>query len=38
MIDVNTYYVTCKLKEAQVFTISMKNLEFQVAKKAKPET
>ena len=28
IIDVNTYYSACKLKNSQVFTISMKNLEF----------
>ena len=28
IIDVDTYYSTCKLKIPQVFTISMKNLEF----------
>lgn len=28
MIDMDTYYIACKLKRAQVFAISMKDLEY----------
>ena len=38
MIDANAYCLVYQLKQAQVFAISIKNLEFQVEKKAKPET
>ena len=38
IIGTNTYCLACQLKRAQVFTISIKNLEFQAEKKARPET
>ena len=38
MIDADAYRAICNLKRAQVFAISMRDLEFQVAKEAKPET
>ena len=38
MIDVNTYRMAYKLKKAQVFAISMRDLEYQAEKKAKLET
>lgn len=28
MIDINTYCIACKLKSAQVFVVSMRNLEY----------
>lgn len=34
MIDANAYHIACKLKETQVFAVSIKNLEFQAAKKS----
>ena len=37
MIGANAYYATCKLKQAQVFAASMRDLEFQIAKEAKLE-
>ena len=38
IISANIYYAANKLKKTQVFIISMRNLKFQVIKKAKPET
>lgn len=38
MIDTDSYYATCRLKKAQFFVISIKDLEYQVEKEAKPET
>lgn len=38
IINVDTYYAACNLKEAQVFAVSMKDLEFQATKEARPET
>ena len=38
IIDTDAYYIVCILKNAQVFAISMRELEFQEAKKAKPES
>lgn len=35
IIGANIYYTACKLKKAQVFTISIKDLEYQVEKKFK---
>ena len=37
IIGADTYHVACKLKGAQVFAVSIMNLEFQVAKEAKPK-
>ena len=37
-MDMDAYWTAYKLKRAQVFTISMKNLDYQVEKKTKPET
>ena len=38
MIGANAYRAACKLKKAQVFAVSMKDLEYQAEKEAKPET
>ena len=38
MIGANTYCTACKLKEAHVFALFLKDLEFQVAKEVKSET
>lgn len=38
MIDADAYYAACKLKRAQVFIISIRDLEFQAAKKVRLET
>lgn len=38
MIDTNAYCTTCKLEWAQVFAVSMTNLEYQAKKKARLET
>ena len=38
MIGADTYCVTCKLKRAQVFAISIRKLEYQAEKKTRPET
>lgn len=37
MISVDIYRVACKLKKAQVFAVSMRDLEYQAKKEAKPE-
>lgn len=37
MINVDVYRVAYKLKKAQVFAVSMRDLEYQAKKKAKPE-
>lgn len=34
----NAYCTSCKLKRAQVFFISMKDLEYQAKKETRPET
>ncbi len=38
IIGADAYCATCKLKGAYVFAVSMRDLEFQVAKEARPET
>lgn len=38
IIDIDTYYVTYKLKKTRVFAISIRNLEYQAKKKAKSKT
>lgn len=38
IIDVDAYHVTCKLKRAEIFAISIRNLEYQVKNKARSET
>ena len=38
IIGADAYRLACKLKGAQVFAVSMKDLEFQAEKKARPET
>ena len=38
MIGVDAYYVACRLKEAQVFAISMKDIPYQAEKEARAET
>ena len=38
MIGTDAYCATCRLKRAQVFTISMRDLEYQAEKETKPET
>ena len=38
MIGADVYCAVCKLKGAQVLAISMRDLEYQVEKKVKPET
>lgn len=38
IIDINTYWIACKLKKAQVFAVSIRDLEYQREKEAKPET
>ncbi len=38
MIGTGINYVASRLKGAQIFTISIKNLEFQTAKEIRPET
>ena len=38
MIGADAYHLACQLKGAQVFAICIRNLEFQVEKKARPET
>ena len=38
IIGVDAYCATCTLKKAQVFAISMENLEYQAKKEARPET
>ena len=37
MIDTDAYCTTCRLKKAQVFAVSMRDLEYQAEKEAKPE-
>ena len=38
MIDTDAYLKACKLKGAQVFSVSMRDLEYQAEKEVKPET
>ncbi len=38
MIGVDAYYAACRLKRAQVFAISMRDLEYQAKKEARPKT
>ncbi len=38
MIGADAYCVACRLKRAQIFAVSMRNLEYQAEKEAKPET
>ena len=38
IIDADVYCLACWLKEAQVFVIFIKNLEFQAEKRVRPET
>ena len=38
MINANTYCTACKLKSAQVFAISMRNLKYQAEKETRSET
>ena len=38
MIGADAYCTTCKLKEAQVFALSLRDLEFQVAKEVRSKT
>lgn len=38
MIDVDVYYAACGLKIAQIFALSMKDLEYPIEKKAKLDT
>ena len=38
IIGADTYYLACRLKRAQVFAMSIRNLEYQAEKKPRPET
>ena len=38
IIDANAYYLACYLKKAQIFAISIRDLEFQSKKETRPET
>lgn len=38
MIDANTYRATCHLKEAQMFSIFMRDIQYQVERKARAQT
>ena len=38
MIGADAYRAACRLKRAQVFAVSMRDLEYQAEKEAKPET
>lgn len=38
IIAINIYCMICKLKKAQVFTISLRNLKYQVKKETRLET
>ncbi len=38
MIGANAYRAACRLKGAQVFAVSMRDLEYQAEKEARPET
>ena len=38
MIGADAYYVACRLKRAQVFAVSMKDIQYQAEKKARAET
>ena len=38
MIGADAYCAACELKTAQIFAVSIRNLEYQAEKKARPET
>ncbi len=38
MIGADAYRTACRLKRAQVFAVSMRDLEYQAEKEARPET
>lgn len=38
IISADTYCTTCRLKKAQVFAISIRNLKYQVEREARPKT
>ena len=38
MVGVDAYRTTCKLKEVWIFAISMRDLEYQTEKEARPDT
>lgn len=38
MIGADTYRIACKLKKAQVFAVSIRDLKYQAEKEAKPKT
>ncbi len=38
IIGVDAYCTACRLKRAQVFAVSMRDLEYQAEKEARPET
>ena len=38
MIGADAYCTTCKLKRAQIFAVSMRDLEYQAEEEAKPKT
>ena len=38
IIDTDAYHVAYRLKKAQVFAVSMRDLEYQAEKKTRPET
>ena len=38
MIGADAYCIACCLKRAQVFTVSIRNIQYQAGKKAKAET
>ena len=38
MIDADAYYAACRLKGAQVFAVSMRDIQYQAEKEAKAET
>lgn len=37
IIGADSYYATCKLKRAQFFVVSMRDLEYHKEKRARPE-
>ena len=37
MIGANTYCIACRLKEAQMFAVSIKNIQYQAEKDARAE-
>ena len=38
MISIDTYYIACCLKNAQVFVVLMRDIQYQAKKKARAET